>query len=121
MKLWQKYLHEQAPITGYMNYMEDRMKIMVLHKASMTKCFEKFKMVPNQMKRNMGIYQCETPVLESTIQRLQAASQKCANTQFPEKCETFYTQLIPKLEYKIKFNAAQLDTLKRKMGLTSYD
>lgn len=120
MKLWKQYL-EQAPITGYANYMEDRMKIMILHKKGMMGCFNKFKANPNQMKKLSGMYQCELPILNGTIQKLRTASEKCANTQFPEKCESFYTQLIPKLEYKIKFNTAQLDTLKRKMGLTKYD
>lgn len=114
-------VEEQAPVTGFMNYMEDRMKIMNMHKVGMMKCFNKFKAQQNQLKKNLGMYQCEIPVLEGTISRLQSASQKCTNTKFPEKCEVFYNGLIPKLEYKIKFNKAQLDTIKRKMGLTKYD
>lgn len=121
MKLWETYLIEGAPITGYTNYMEDRLKIMMLHKQGMMKCFNRFKANPNQMKKLMGMYKCEIPVLNKTIGRLRTAAEKCTNTKFPEKCESFYTQLIPKLEYKIKFNNAQMDTLKRKMGLTKYD
>ncbi len=121
MKLWEEYLSEGAPITGYLNYMEDRMKIMMIHKKGMVKCFNRFKNNPKKMKKLIGTYQCELPVLQGTVQRLNNAAEKCSNTQFPEKCQTFYTQLIPKLEYKIKFNNAQIDTLNRKMGLTKYD
>ena len=121
MKLWEQYLMEQSPVVGYMNYMEDRMKIMTLSKQSMNKCLIKFRKIPNAMKRHLATYQCEIPVLEETIQRIRSASEKCENTKFPEKCSEFYNQLIPKLEYKIKFNKSQNDTLRRKLGIADYD
>jgi len=118
--LWKIYL-EQSSTLGFRNYLNDRMNIMQSHSIGMTKCFNKNKLNPNKFKRLINTYKCENVVLESTIQKLRNASEKCQNTQFPEKCEEFYNHLIPKLEYKIKFNNSQIDSLNRKAGLTKYD
>jgi hypothetical protein len=115
------YLEEQSPIMGYMNYMEDRYKIMGIHTVAMTKCFRKFGVIPDPMKKRLRIYECENPVIEDTIQKIRGASEKCENTKFPEKCSEFYNGLIPKLEYKLKFNKSQIDTLNRKTGNLKYD
>ena len=121
MKLWEEYLNEQSPIVGYLNYMDDRMKIMTVHKQNINKCFLKFRKISNTMKRHLYTYQCEIPILENTIQKIKSSSEKCENTKFPEKCSEFYNGLIPKLEYKINFNKSQCDTLKRKLGVNKYD
>lgn len=120
MKMWRQYFQEQS-IAGYFNYMEDRMKIMSIYKVEMNGCFNKSRMIENRKKKYLNLYQCEIPVIENTIQRIRSASGKCESSQYPEKCQEFYNQLIPKLEYKIKFNNAQSATLNRKLGTLNYD
>lgn len=120
MKMWRQYFQEQS-IVGFSNYMEDRMRIMSIYKVQMNECFNKSKKTKNKNQRLLNLYQCEIPIIENTIQRIRSASGKCENSQFPERCQEFYNQLIPRLEYKIKFNNAQSVTLNRKLGILNYD
>jgi len=122
MKILKEYLsyiqHEQ--ITGYFNYMEDRMKIMQKHNVGMSACFNRTKKITDKFKRGLSLYNCEIGILNRTIEQLSSAKDKCNNTQFPEKCEQFYDQLVPKFQWKIKFNTEQINNIKRKAGMIKY-
>jgi len=121
MRLWRQYFKEQTSITGYMNYMEDRYRIMTPYKLSIEKCLRKFVNISDSKKRHIEMYKCENSAIEDTISKIRTASEKCENSQFPEKCRDFYNHIVPDLEYKLKFNNSQVDNLSRKAGLIKYD
>lgn len=110
--------NETQTTHGYLNFMEDRYVITNKWKASMQKCFAGSVNTP-QLRIKM--YECQINACETALQNIEQGKQKCDSVKYPDKCQSMYDRLEEPLRKKIMWNKNEINRVRRKANLVSFD